>query len=52
MNKDLCLSPLETDFFITEVKKKKPNAFPDQLRLEEQTEGLCSLMMHLSSYDD
>jgi hypothetical protein len=38
--------------FIAEVKKKKPNDFLDQLRLEEQTEGLCCQMLHLGSYDD
>lgn len=38
--------------FITEVKKKKPNAWLDQIRLEELDEGVCCQMLHLGSYDD
>lgn len=38
--------------FITEVKKKKPNAWLDQIRLEELEEGICCQMLHLGSYDD
>jgi hypothetical protein len=38
--------------FITEVKKKKPNAWLDQIRLEELEEGTCCQMLHLGSYDD
>ena len=38
--------------FITEVKKKKPNDFLDQIRLEDYDEGTCCQMLHLGSYDD
>ena len=38
--------------FITEVKKKKPNAWLDQIRLEELEEGNCCQMLHLGGYDD
>jgi len=38
--------------FITEVKKKKPNNFLDQIRLEDLEEGTCCQMLHLGSYDD
>lgn len=38
--------------FITEIKKKKPNAFFDAIRLDELEEGLCCQMLHLGSYDD
>lgn len=38
--------------FITEVKKKKPNAWLDQIRLEDYDEGNCCQMLHLGSYDD
>ena len=38
--------------FITEVKKKKPNDFLDQIWLEDYDEGTCCQMLHLGSYDD
>ncbi|MDO9490735.1 GyrI-like domain-containing protein [Acetobacterium sp.] len=38
--------------FIDEVKKKKPNEFLDQIRLEDLEEGSCCQMLHLGSYDD
>lgn len=38
--------------FITEVKKKKPNTWLDQIRLEELEEGSCCQMLHLGGYDD
>ena len=38
--------------FITKVKKKKPNDFLDQIRLEDYDEGTCCQMLHLGSYDD
>lgn len=38
--------------FITEVKKKKPNDWLDQIRLEDYDEGTCCQMLHLGSYDD
>ena len=38
--------------FITEVKKKKPNAWLDRIRLRELAEGTCCQMLHLGSYDD
>lgn len=40
------------DRFITEVKKKKPNAWLDQIRLKDLDEGTCCQMLHLGSYDD
>lgn len=41
MNKDFCLSPLETDFFCHGSQKEKANDRLDQLRLEEMAEGSC-----------
>jgi hypothetical protein len=37
--------------FLSEIKKKKPNAFLDKLKYITITEGLCCQMMHLGSYD-
>ena len=37
--------------FITETKKKKPNAYLDKVRYDTITEGRCCQMLHLGSYD-
>lgn len=46
------LTPELTVRFIAEVKKKKLNAWLDQIRLEELEEGACCQILHLGSYDD
>jgi len=38
--------------FLTETKKKKPNAYLDKMKYDTITEGLCCQMLHLGSYDD
>ncbi len=38
--------------FITETKKKKPNAYLDKIKYDTINEGLCCQMLHLGSYDD
>jgi hypothetical protein len=40
------------DRFVTETKKKKPNAYLDKIRYETITEGLCCQMLHVGSYDN
>lgn len=38
--------------FVTETKKKKGNAFLDQIKFGSITEGRCCQMLHVGSYDD
>lgn len=46
------LTPALFERFLTETKKKKPNAFLDKARFDTITEGLCCQMLHIGSYDD
>lgn len=36
---------------LAQTRKKKPNPWLDQLRMETIREGLCCQMLHLGSYD-
>lgn len=39
-------------YFLEQVKKKKPNPYLDKVRYEQATDGLSCQMMHIGSYDD
>lgn len=40
------------DYFLSTVKKKKPNPYLERASFKTITEGLCCQMLHLGSYDD
>lgn len=46
------LTPELFERFLTETKKKKPNAYLDKMEFSAISEGLCCQMLHVGSYDD